>query len=130
MLMIQAHTLDAIFNNLAQRAASAKLLSQLEQYMRLALKAQSQCRATLESLAAIKNPPIVYAKQANIANGPQQINNGIQPQRARENEIEQTQLSGDAYELLPDTQKSANAYRVSPTLDALEVVQRAKITKQ
>lgn len=130
MLMIQAHTLDAIFNNLAQRAASAKLMPQLEQYMRLALKAQSQCRATLESLATIKNPPIVYAKQANIANGPQQINNGIQPQRARENEIEQTQLSGGAYELLPDTQKSANAYRVSPTLDALEVVQRAKVTKQ
>lgn len=24
----------------------------------------------------IKNPPIVIAKQANIANGPQQVNNG------------------------------------------------------
>lgn len=92
MLMVQAHTLDAIFNNLAQRAAAAQNMPQLEQNMRLALKAQSQCRATLESLAAIKNPPIVYAKQANIANGPQQVNNGIQPQRARENEIEQIQL--------------------------------------
>lgn len=34
-------------------------------------KAQSQCRATLETLAAIKNPPVIYAKQANISNGPQ-----------------------------------------------------------
>jgi len=41
------------------------------------LKAQSQCRATLEALAAIKNPPIVYARQANIAAGPQQVNNGV-----------------------------------------------------
>jgi len=37
--------------------------------MRLALRAQSQCRATLETLAAIKNPPVVFANQANIAHG-------------------------------------------------------------
>ena len=43
--------------------------------MRLALKAQAQCRSTIETLAAIKNPPVVFARQANIANGPQQVNN-------------------------------------------------------
>ena len=43
--------------------------------MRLALKAQGQCRATLETLATIKNPPVVFARQANIAQGPQQVNN-------------------------------------------------------
>jgi hypothetical protein len=49
-----------------------------ERYLRLALKAQNQCRATLETLAAIKNPPVVFTKQANInhGNGNQQINNG------------------------------------------------------
>ena len=46
-----------------------------EKYMKLELKAQAQCRATIETLAAIKNPPVVFAKQANIANGPQQVNN-------------------------------------------------------
>ena len=51
-----------------------------ERYMRLALKAQGQCRATLETLAAIKNPPVVFARQANFANGPQQVNNN--PTRA------------------------------------------------
>jgi hypothetical protein len=45
--------------------------------MRLALKAQSQCRVTLETLAAIKNPPLVFAKQANIAHGAQQVNNVV-----------------------------------------------------
>ena len=42
-----------------------------ETYLRLALKAQSQCRATLETLAAIKNPPVIFAKQANVTTGPQ-----------------------------------------------------------
>jgi hypothetical protein len=43
--------------------------------MRLALKAQGQCRATLETLAVLKNPPTVFAKQANIAAGAQQVTN-------------------------------------------------------
>ena len=61
--------------------------------MRLALRAQSQCRTTLETLAAIRNPPIVYARQANVTTGPQQINNGTEtPSRAREIESKQTQL--------------------------------------
>jgi hypothetical protein len=47
--------------------------------MRMALKAQNQCRMTLETLATIKNPPAVFARQANIADGPQQVNNGMMP---------------------------------------------------
>jgi len=78
MLTVQAHTLDAIFNNLAQRAINAEYVDSLDRYLRLALKAQSQCRATLETLAAIKNPaPVAFVKQANFANGPQQVNNGV-----------------------------------------------------
>jgi hypothetical protein len=45
--------------------------------MRLALKAQAQCRSTIEALVALKNPPVVYAKQANISAGHQQINNHL-----------------------------------------------------
>ncbi|MDP3856769.1 MAG: hypothetical protein Q8Q73_03305 [Stagnimonas sp.] len=83
----QAHTLDAIFNHPACRAAHnlSEHLPAAETYMRLALKVQSQCRTTLESLAAIKNPTVVFAKQANIAHGPQQVNNRTvrAPARAR-----------------------------------------------
>lgn len=80
-LTAQATTLDAIFNELARRAAlnMGEHLDATERYMRLALKAQGQCRATLETLSAIKNPPVVFAKQANIAHGPQQVNNGAAP---------------------------------------------------
>ena len=81
LLITQAHTLDAIFNELARRAAMnmGEYIKATDTYLRLALKAQSQCRATLETLATIKNPPVIYAKQANIANGPQQVNNGTSP---------------------------------------------------
>jgi hypothetical protein len=65
--------------------------------MRLGLKAQSQCRATLETLAQIKNPPVVIARQANIAQGPQQVNNEMMPSGracagAGENEKPQNKL--------------------------------------
>lgn len=79
MLVGQAHALQSIFMNLSRRAINQDYLKNYETYLRLALKAQGQCRATLETLAAIKNPPVVFAKQANIANGPQQVNNGTAP---------------------------------------------------
>jgi hypothetical protein len=80
LLMAQAITLNALFANLAHRSHETKLADHFEMYLRLALKAQTQCRATCETLAVLKNPP-VFARQANIAHGPQQVNNG-QPSRA------------------------------------------------
>ena len=53
MLTAQAHTLDAIFNSLAQRAVNAEYISQMDTYLKLALRAQSQCRATWETLSTI-----------------------------------------------------------------------------
>ena len=80
MLYGQAMALQTIFTNLARRSAMnvGEYMDAADKYMRLALKAQSQCRATLETLAEIKNP-MPYIKQANIANGPQQVNNGQAP---------------------------------------------------
>lgn len=79
MLNAQAVALNAIFGELARRAAlnMGTHLPATETYLRLALKAQSQSRATIETLAAIKCPPVVFARQANINNGgQQQVNNG------------------------------------------------------
>jgi hypothetical protein len=76
LLMAQAHTLDAIFHKLARKATHVEYLNQFDVNLRLALKAQSQCRATLQTLATIKNPqPVAFVRQANIAHGPQQVNN-------------------------------------------------------
>lgn len=94
MLAAQAHTLDAVFTRLAKLAHSnmGKNFAAAETLLRLAFKAQSQCRATVESLGQLKNPaPVAFVKQANIAAGHQQVNNGVEP-CARENVIEPNKL--------------------------------------
>jgi hypothetical protein len=79
MLMGQAMTLETIFTNLARKAQGQEYLKQFQVNLTLALKAQAQCRATLEALAEIKNPkPVLIAKQANFAHQ-QQVNNGMHP---------------------------------------------------
>jgi hypothetical protein len=79
MLHGQAQALQAIFVNLARRANSQQYLKNWEAYLRIALKAQNQCRMTLETLATLKNPPVVIARQANINNGgQQQVNNAAE----------------------------------------------------
>ena len=77
-LTAQTVSLDTMFNELARRAVAnmGTHMQVTESYMRLALKAQSQCARTIEVLAAMKNPPVVFAKQANISHGHQQVNNG------------------------------------------------------
>lgn len=95
MLINQASSLQALFVRLSERAMEQTQMPNLEGFTRLALQAQSQCRAMLETLAAIKNPPIVYAKQANFAAGHQQVNNGIPaPAQAREIESLKSKLKG------------------------------------
>ena len=77
-LTSQTVSLNSMFNELARRAIAnmGNNLQVTESYMRLALKAQSQCTKAIEVLAAMKNPPVVFAKQANISHGHQQVNNG------------------------------------------------------
>ncbi len=83
MLIAHAHTLDILFNELVQRSLNVGLnLSVADQIMRLALKTQSQCRTTLETLSEIKYPrSFAFVGQANIAQN-QQVNNGQNDSRA------------------------------------------------
>ena len=46
----------------------------------------------LRTLAAIKNPPVIFAKQANISSGHQQVNNGIPPTHAEKNNFSPNEL--------------------------------------
>ena len=130
MLFGQANALQAIFMSLARRAANQKYLTQWEANLRMALKAQNQCRMTLETLATLKNPPIVYARQANINNGgQQQVNNGqapngAMPTHAANSEIKQTELleSSDGDRL--DTCTAGAAIRGYSTMATLGTVNR------
>ena len=76
MLIAQAHSLQSIYVHMARRALNQDMQKKFDGFMAMAFKAQNQCRMTLETLGKLKNPPVVYAKQANFAAGHQQVNNG------------------------------------------------------
>lgn len=131
MLTAQAHTLDAIFGECVRRARvnMGEYTQTAELYLRVGLRAQAQCRATWETLAAIKNPPVVFARQANIAAGPQQVNNAApatEGSRARETETQQNKLleAQDGQRL--DTGATGTAGGANPSLAAVEAVHRAE----
>lgn len=121
ILVSQAHTLDALFNRLVCRAIGQDQIKFYEPYMRLALKAQSNCRATIEALAAIKNPPVIYARQANIANGPQQVNNGIPPPARTEKQVNQRNelLEVQHGSETMDSRTAGASIRIDPAMAAL-----------
>lgn len=140
ILTAQIASLNCIFTELARRAAlnMGEFTEAFERYMRLALKAQSQCRTTAETLAVLTNPPVVYAKQANFAQGHQQINNaasapteGInRPIRAharvrtRENKSVQNELLEDCNERM-DLGASTAAITSDQELAAVGKIDRA-----
>ena len=87
LLTAQAHTLNALFNRLLSHGLRniGEYPQTVELYMKLALRAQAQMRATAETLHEMKHPrPVAFVQQANIAHGPQQVNNG-QVTRTEEN---------------------------------------------
>jgi hypothetical protein len=131
MLITQAHTLNSLFNNLVRRAAlnMGEYMNAAETYFRLALKAQSQCRATLETLSTVKNPPVIYARQANVTTGPQQVNNGVPSPRARETEIQQSKLleECDGERLVTETADTAGG--LDPDMAAVGQVNRANLKR-
>ena len=131
MLYSEAHALQAIFVDLSRRATKQSHMGNYESFMRMALKA-NQCRMTLETLATIKNPPAVFARQANIAHGLQQVNNAMMPAgepRAGKSEKPQNKLSGGSNELLPDTGAPGAAVGSDPAMATLGTFDRAEVRR-
>ena len=131
MLMNQATALQSLFARLVEYGMRSELLSHLDAYLRLGLRAQAQCSRTLEALAAIKNPPVVFAKNANIAHQ-QQVNNGVVAggfSPARESEIPPSKL----LECVPDERLDfgtpATAGGIDPQLATLEPVNRPQVVR-
>ena len=120
MLLSQAHTLDALFNSLVMKGLGQTHMQHYEAFMRLAFKAQSQCRSTLQSLSDIKNPSVVYAKQANITNGNQQINNGVPAPRTQENINYSNELLEHTHGERLDTREKSAAIPVNSELATVE----------
>ena len=130
MLMNQATALQSVFARLVERAMASEMATPFEANMRMALRAQSQCRATLETLAMIKNPPVIYARQANVTSGPQQINNGAaMHSQAGGSQSEQSKLSGNSNELFQDAGTSGIESGANPPLEAMAEVDRTQVNR-
>jgi len=131
MLIGQATALQTIFVSLAKRAQHQQRQQHLEAFLGLALKAQSQSRATIQAVIDLKFPrQATFVKQANIAHGPQQVNNGQRiggdHVRALENQTEQNELlEGLTYGgAQVDTRTAAAAARGDPAVAALATSHR------
>ncbi|MDA8260818.1 MAG: hypothetical protein M0Z99_35155 [Betaproteobacteria bacterium] len=75
MLYSQAKALEALFTRLVHRGMAQDNIAPFQVNMAMALKAQAQCRATLQTLVEAKQPrAVAFVKQANIAQQ-QQVNN-------------------------------------------------------
>lgn len=111
MLLHQAVALQTMFMDLAVRAKGQQELPAMQTLTQLALKAQSGSRATLQTLAELKNPRPVFVRQTNVAQT-QQVNNGshdamaVQPSRARKPRYAPIELNAPTQE-----------FHGSPTLD-------------
>ena len=135
MLYGQAMTLQTIFTSLARKAVAQEYLKQFQVNLTLALKAQAQCRATLEALAEIKNPrPVSFVRQANISNGPQQVNNGAgtqagthAPAHAEKTEGAQNELLEHQHGNYLDTRAQSQAGRADRKLETVAPRHRAAI---
>lgn len=127
MLFGQALTLQATFTALSRRAAANVGLNVnvTDIYLKLALRAQGQCRATLETLAEIKNPrSVAFIKQGNFAQN-QQINHGsaTEPRTHEKNSVAPNELLTD--ERLNngksmDTGAAGAASASNPRMEALD----------
>ena len=132
ILTAQAVALDVIFNEMARRAAlnMGEHLQATDTYMRLAMRAQGQCRATLQTLGELKNPrQVAFVKQANITHGHQQVNNSDTYIHTRTGDFFTDKLSGETNELPPDTRASgfeSNAHQEMETLGAIHRPQHAR----
>ena len=85
MLAAEAQTLDSLFNSLIRWGinSATENVDTFEKVVKLALRAQSQCRATVETLNEVKNPKLAnVVGQANFANGHQQVINHVEVARS------------------------------------------------
>jgi hypothetical protein len=90
MLLAQAYTLNALFHELLIFARENNGSQRSDDSMKLALRVQNQCRATLDTLMSRRAPMTVIANQANVTSAPQQINNAMMVESRQNELLEQT----------------------------------------
>lgn len=129
-LVNQATALNVMFGELGSLAISNMGTNPetADRFFRMAMKAQNQSRMTLETLSNMKNPPVIYAKQANIAHGAQQVNIGPMPPASRANENNKNPLNElleEDDEQRVDTPTQSPTGSINTAVETLAAVNRA-----
>jgi hypothetical protein len=129
MLYSQAVALNMMFSNLSRRASLQTNVDIKTTLTNLCFKAQNQSRNTIQTLINLKQPSQTsFIKQANIANGHQQINNGVaqsSPEKLLNEPIELLEVN---HGKRLDRATKAKAKGVNSDLEALGEVHRGKDT--
>jgi hypothetical protein len=132
LLLSQAIALQGMFVDMASKARGQTTRDNLQVVTSLALKSAAASRQAITALADLRMPKsVMFAKQANVTSGPQQINNGtIPPAEAartesfpdRQNELLEAQ---DGQWL--DTGTAGTPGRTDQVMEAVGEVDRTKV---
>lgn len=130
MLLTQATALQAMFVDLATRAKRQDRFDGIQTMTTLALKCAAQSRQAVTALAELRMPKtVMFAKQANVTSGLQQVNNGVVAPagiaRAEEIQNRPNELLGVQHGNQLDTRAASAAGRADPHLAAVAAVHRA-----
>lgn len=123
MLIGQATSLQTLFSRLTERAMAQEYLHSMEAILKLALRCQNQARQTLETLATVRNPPLVVAKQANIGANVL-VNNGRDAPLAVKNENPQTQLLREGHGTTMDSIGATAPIGIDPAVETVAALDR------
>lgn len=125
MLYSQAYALNVMFATLMTRANRQEYMPPTQALMTLAFKAQNQSRATLQALVDLKQPKQpTFVKQANIAQGHQQVNNLAEKNESPQNKL----LEGETYDL--DSRPQGEAKSINSNMEAMGEIHRGKNSRR
>lgn len=83
LMTAQAHVLDAAFTSLLNRGLTNQNPVHAEAFLKLAFRAQSQCRSAVQTLAELKMPrQVAFIRQANVADQQVVMNGSSRPDPA------------------------------------------------
>lgn len=129
MLVAQANSLQTIFVSLGRKAINQTGLPQYTAMFNLALKAQAQSRATTQALTELKYPKQTnFVKQANIANGHQQINNATSthaPAHTGEIINQPNELLSESNNATMDSSRAATTSGTDKAMATLDKIDRS-----
>lgn len=128
MLMMQARTLEVLFNRMTRTACRSSMIMHTEMLLNIALRAQNQSRKTIALLADLKSPKrTTFIKQQNNAVN-QQVNNAPPATKSKKPEnITNELLSEGAYETV-DFARTRETVAVNSRVETVGAINGTHLT--